>query len=278
MDEPSERLAIAEAPKLVIYGHAAFDVSVVSGKTIRTLGGAAYYAAVGAAKVIRRVGVVTVIGADFPVEELRLLEIDLLGVAAREGSSAVFYQEYDSEGTVRRFESHLNVCEDLSPQLIPTSYLEAQIFFVATAPPGQQASVLDGLKRACFRGLVAIDTALPYIAEFQGLLRHFAGQIRIALVNGEEYRALDWVPPDTVTLVVKHGPRGANLRLAGVWVEVPAPRVETVRNTTGAGDILAGAFLAGVASGDDPRTALVKGVDLATKSVAGFGVERLRAT
>jgi len=81
-----------------------------------------------------------------------------------------------------------------------------------------------------------------------------------------------------VTLVVKHGPRGANLRLAGVWVEVPAPRVETVRNTTGAGDILAGAFLAGVASGDDPRTALVKGVDLATKSVAGFGVERLRAT
>src|SRR4051812_16172528 len=94
--EVTEDIALRSAPRLVIYGHVGFDISVVAGKATQSLGGAAYYAASAASLVNGLVGVVTVIGLDFPILGLQSLQIDTSGVCMKDGNSAVFYQEYSN--------------------------------------------------------------------------------------------------------------------------------------------------------------------------------------
>jgi len=72
-------------------------------------------------------------------------------------------------------------------------------------------------------------------------------------------------------VVVKLGPRGAWTLAEEEW-EVPAPKAE-VRDPTGAGDVLAAGFLAGLLRGWSPKECLEFGVGLASRSVEGYGRE-----
>src|SRR4051794_35747643 len=92
--ELSGALAPRTVPDLVIYGHAGFDISLISGRSTRAPGGAAYYAALAASLVNRSTGIVTVLGEDFPISGLQSLQIDTSGILLKDGGSALFYQEY----------------------------------------------------------------------------------------------------------------------------------------------------------------------------------------
>ncbi len=73
-------------------------------------------------------------------------------------------------------------------------------------------------------------------------------------------------------LVLTQGARGALLWTEGQVLEVPAPSVSKVVDTTGAGDILAGSFLAFLYGGDPPLKALEKALKLASISVTRSGL------
>lgn len=264
-------------PDLVIYGHAGFDVSAPHiGEPTISVGGAAYYAALAASLTGCVAGIVTVVGEDFPMTDLRSLEVDTSGVLQKEGRSAIFYQEYDHRSEVVRFRATLNVCDDLVPSLMPPHFLDASFFFLATAPPQQQAAALRWLRDNDFAGSVAIDTTLAYVPDFRRLLADSGSSLSILFLNLEEYQALSFQVPGGVTLVVKRGAAGASLRHNGMWSTVPAPRIDRLCTTTGAGDILAGACLASLATGNGLDSALARGVGLATLSVVRSGVEHLR--
>jgi|SRR6185295_14303091 len=274
--ELSETLASPAVPHLVIYGHAGFDISSMSGKSTRAPGGAAYYATLAASIVNRSTGIVTVLGEDFPISWFQSLQIDTSGILLKDGDSALFCQEYGAENEVINLSVSLNACEELLPDLIPAPYLAARFFFVATAPPRQQTHVLDWLVERQFGGVIAIDTTISYIDDFHSLLREHENNIGIVFVNQEEYQRLRWLPARSKSLVLKRGARGASLYENGVWTDVSAPIIDEVCNTTGAGDILAGACLAGLAAGDEFKIALSRGVALASKSVVKYDVEHLR--
>jgi sugar/nucleoside kinase (ribokinase family) len=60
-------------------------------------------------------------------------------------------------------------------------------------------------------------------------------------------------------LVIKRGPQGVDVALAGDVVRVPAPAVD-VLDVTGAGDAFCGGFLAGLLATGDPVAAAAHGV------------------
>jgi sugar/nucleoside kinase (ribokinase family) len=265
-----------EPPSLVVYGHVGFDVSTLGAMRTVQVGGASYYATLSASLITRSVGLVAVGGEDFPVSQLGSLGVDMSGFAIKPGLSAVFAQDYNPARDVTRLSVDLNASEDLSPKLVPSSYLGCRLFFITTAPPHQQDEILRWLTRTQFQGSVAVDTTLAYVDDFRGLLVDHANRIQHTFMNAQEYDRLGRPPPAHVSCIVKRGAAGASLWRDGIWRSFPAPHVEQVVDTTGAGDILAGAYLAGLSTGWAPHQALSRAIALATRSVTSCGVEHLR--
>ena len=72
-------------------------------------------------------------------------------------------------------------------------------------------------------------------------------------------------------LVVTRGAEGALAFSEGEGVEIPAPRVERVVDTTGAGDLFAAGFLAARARGHELAHCLVTGATAAAEIISHFG-------
>jgi sugar/nucleoside kinase (ribokinase family) len=85
-------------------------------------------------------------------------------------------------------------------------------------------------------------------------------------------------PLPSAESVVKAGADGAELRGPSGVVRVPAPDCGPVLDTTGAGEVLAGAFLSMRVLGVPDRVALRHAVEVASAKVTEFGVDgpRLR--
>lgn len=77
-------------------------------------------------------------------------------------------------------------------------------------------------------------------------------------------------PSDAALRVVTLGARGARLESGGRSVTVPAPPA-AARDTTGAGDVLAGVFAARLLAGDAPAEALARAVRAASAKVSRAG-------
>ena len=255
---------IARSPVLAVFGHVGFDEDTRSGVVTRRVGGAAYYAARAAAAAGCPVQLVSAVGRDFPMDSLD--GIDSSATRRYAGPSAVFRQSYDTADRVIAFEGQLNACERLSPKQIPlTGELPAAVFLTA-AHPQQQARALSWLREIHYRGVVAIDTTLIYIREFESLLENTT-VVNWMFLNSDEYAALGKPPPPETGLIVKRGPEGALIREGGLWSEVPTSAASSVVTTTGAGDVLAGTFLAALLRGTSSMEAVSFAVERATRYV-----------
>ena len=248
---------------LVVYGHVGFDVNSKAGRVTRTIGGAAYYASMAAAAQGAVVDLVTVLGSDFPKAELALGRLRLAAVPTVDRPSAVFAQTYDEAGEVVAFEGRLNACELLTPNSIPLASSNPGVVLITTMPTDYQAEAIGRLHADGFDGIVAIDTALSYVGDFGVLLRREGQRIGVTFVNAVEYEALAAPPPSAIT-VVKRGSQGASLLQNGRWIHVPGHAADPVVTVTGAGDVLAGAFLAMLLSGIPTIQALEQAVAYAT--------------
>jgi 2-dehydro-3-deoxygluconokinase len=91
-----------------------------------------------------------------------------------------------------------------------------------------------------------------------------------ALLYGEVEAAVAELVATAKELVVTAGQQGATLYANGETVTVSAPAVDVV-DAAGAGDALAGAYLAARASGTDQATALAQGVVAGALSCRAFG-------
>jgi sugar/nucleoside kinase (ribokinase family) len=89
-------------------------------------------------------------------------------------------------------------------------------------------------------------------------------------------RAVKALRETTRTTILKFGPRGSRWISADADLSVPAPRVRTL-DTTGAGDVFNGGFLAARLGGASPRQALAAGNRVGAESTRALGgIEGLR--
>lgn len=276
--------------RLVVVGSVALDtVRTPEGTRSELLGGSCSYACLAAVRYVP-VGMVGVVGTDFPAGHLRRFRrqgIDTTGLAVRPGATFRWSGVYERDESRRTLETRLNVFADFRPEL-PDAYREAPVFLLGNIDPSLQSLVLDQARRPL---LVAADTMDLWIRTDRRALERLLRRVDILLVNDAEARLLAGcyhLPTAGEKLrrlgprfvVVKKGEHGAMVFSPFGLMLVPAYPVRRVRDPTGAGDVFAGALLGALAAAghldsNTFRQALLTAAATASFAVEAFGVERL---
>jgi sugar/nucleoside kinase (ribokinase family) len=277
---------------LLVVGSVALDsIETPAGKAERVLGGSAVYFSV-AASYFTDVGLVAVIGRDFPEEHIGLLKerkIDLRGLTRESGLTFHWKGRYNGDlNEAESLETQLNVFETFRP-LIPPEYQAVSFVFLANIDPELQLAVLKQVKRP---RLTICDTMNFWIQGKEDALRETIKQVDILIINEGEarllsrqsnviraYRTIASLGPKIV--VIKKGSHGALLFTPSSVFSAPAYLLETVTDPTGAGDCFAGGFAGYLArvqqtSEEELRRAVIYGSVMASFNVEGFSLNRLR--
>jgi sugar/nucleoside kinase (ribokinase family) len=267
-----QRPAESAPMDLVLIGHVGFATDRTPQGTTTYTGGSGFAVAFAASALLDRgVGLVTQVGQDFNLADLRHLPIDMQGVAIRPGASATFFIDQFRDGSLS-FRSALGVAAEPDFDSFPISYFRARYVHLGTAPPRQQLAWLDFLRNRGCLGQISADMFEPFVAAEPGICRQICDRADLIFLNEGEYQNLYYGRPrPSVPTILKHGAAGAEFLAQGVRHRVPAPPVDEV-DPIGAGEILAGVFLALRAQGLAENRALSYAVAAASQSVAEFGV------
>ncbi len=278
-------------PELVIVGHIGINrTDKPDGKPVITYGGAGYYAAVGASVIQDcQTGIVSQIGSGDQGEEivslLHKFGINTDGVTrVPRGSTASFRQQEDERGRRSKFQGDMGVAESISATTMPMEFKGAQWFHLPTAPPTQLITWIDGLESLrILPSHISVDTFETYARRDPEATKAVMERVGLVFLNGEEYAVMVRHFGEEFfhrfPHVLKLGKRGAVYMDKTKWpeiqIEMPAMKVAT-RDTTGAGEVLAGVFNAARVAGLSVPTSLRLSVDTATRSVSRPGVEHIR--
>jgi len=277
---------------ILVVGSVALDsVRTPMGEAKDALGGSASYFAA-AARHFNRVVVVAVVGEDFPVAHMKMLEglgVDLTSLERAKGATFRWAGEYEQDLNTRRtLDTQLNVFADFKPRLRP-EHGEIEFVFLANIHPELQSGVLDQVKQPRY---VVLDTMNYWIQGSRKALETTLARVDAVLLNDEEARLLSGhsniyhaakavldMGPSLV--VVKKGEHGAVLIARDFVFVVPAFPLESVSDPTGAGDAFAGGFVGHLSTCADPsdqnalRAAAAHGVVCASFAVESFSLNRL---
>ncbi len=277
---------------LLAVGSVALDsVKTPFGQVTEVLGGSATYFST-AASYFTQVGVVAVVGEDFPKEHLSFLKnrpIDLEGLEVTQGKTFRWRGEYGYQlNEARTLETQLNVFQQFNPKL-PAKYKTAQVVFLANIDPELQLEVLQQIRSP---ELVALDTMNFWIDGKRDALIKVLGRAHIVIINDGEARQLvqevnlvkvarEILKLGPRVLIIKRGEYGALLFTPEAIFSAPAYPLETVFDPTGAGDSFAGGFMGHLARTKDfglsnLRQAVILGSVLASYCVEAFSLERFR--
>jgi len=260
---------------LVVIGHISFDENIIKGKKHVIKSGSAYLTALPASLFSKKVGVVSRIGGDFPLKELQKLKVNLDGVKViKEGKTTRFFHTYlSADGQERTFRPEMNVGGEIVPEDIPDHYLDSCFIHVATNLPQKQKQFIEYIRRKRSKALIAIDTLEQYIEQYPKEVLQAFQMADIVFIDKKEKNLIEELSEKT--MVIKKGAEGADFIQNGKKISVTAPKVKVVVDKTGAGDVLAGAFLALMAKGNPPGFSLEKAVALASKSITRHGIDFL---
>lgn len=280
--------------KLLVVGTVAFDaIETPFGKTDKILGGAGTYIGLSASNFDVNIGLVSVVGGDFPQKYLDLLterNIDISGVEIiKEGKTFFWSGRYHNDLNSRdTLETQVNTLADFQPK-VPENFKDADIVMLGNLHPTIQSQVLDQMEKQ--PKLIVLDTmnfwmdcALPELLEV-------IKRVDVITINDEEARQLSGeyslvkaaakiqkMGPEYV--VIKKGEHGALLFNKAKVFFAPALPLEEVFDPTGAGDTFAGGFCGYITqseniSFDNLKNAIIFGSNLASFCVEKFGTERM---
>ncbi len=279
---------------LIVVGSMAFDdIETPFGKSNKIVGGAATYIA-WCATNFSPVKQVSVVGGDFPQEELDALAqrgVSLEGVQIKKDEKSFFWSgRYHLDMNTREtLVTELNVLGNFQP-VIPESYQDCEFLMLGNLAPSVQLSVIEQLKKR--PKLIAMDTMNFWMDIAMEDLEKLLAKVDVLLVNDGEARqlsgqyslvkaaaAISKMGPKY--LIIKKGEHGALLFHGSQVFFAPALPLEEVFDPTGAGDTFAGGFIGHLArtkdiSFENMKTAIIVGSVMASFCVEKFGTDRLR--
>lgn len=280
---------------LLTVGTVAFDaIETPFGKTDKIVGGAATYIAWSASYFTKPVNIVSVIGDDFDMNELKALGergVSSEGIEIRQGEKSFFWAgkyhlDMNSRDTLA---TELNVLATFNPQ-VPASYQDCQYLMLGNIDPALQISVIKQLAKR--PKLIVMDTMNFWMDIAMDTLREAISMIDVLTINDEEARQLSGElslvkaaqkihAMGPKFLVIKKGEHGALLFHDKHVFFAPALPLEEVFDPTGAGDTFAGGFIGYLAKTDDVsfanmKRAIIYGSAMASFCVEKFGTERLK--
>lgn len=280
---------------LLAVGTVAFDdIETPFGRAEMVVGGAATYITLAASYFTKDLKIVSVIGDDFPEEELAYLRsrgVDLSGLQVRKGERSFFWSgRYHNNLNDRdTLDTQLNVLGDFDP-VLPESYKDIDYLMLGNLTPAIQKKVIEQLNHR--PRLIALDTMNFWMNTAMESLLEVLKMIDVLVINDEEARQLSGehslVKAAYVIhrmgpkyLVIKKGEHGALLFEGGNIFFAPALPLAEVFDPTGAGDTFAGGFIGYLAKTEDlsfenMKRAVIYGSAMASFCVEKFSVERLK--
>lgn len=279
----------------MVVGTVAFDaIETPFGKTDKILGGAATFIGLSAAHFNTEVGLVSVVGGDFPKEYLEMLEnrgMNIEGIEIVEDGKTFFWSgKYHNDMNTRdTLATELNVLADFNPQ-VPESFKDAEVVMLGNLHPAVQLGVIEQTPDA---KLIVLDTMNFWMDSALDLLHQVIAKVDVITINDEEARQLSGeyslvnaarkiheMGPKYV--VIKKGEHGALLFHNEQIFFAPALPLEEVFDPTGAGDTFAGGFSGFLAASGDysfenMKRAIIYGSNFASFCVEKFGTERMQS-
>jgi len=280
---------------LIVVGTMAFDaIETPFGKTTQIVGGSAIYAAYTASNFITPVQQISIIGSDFPEEEmaeLRRRGVHLDGVERMPNKKSFFWsgryhEDMNSRDTLV---TELNVLEDFDPK-VPDSYQGAEFLMLGNLMPKLQLNVIQELRER--PKLIAMDTMNFWMDTAMPELKIVLKYVDLLIVNDAEARQLTThfslvkaaksiMKMGPKYLIIKKGEHGALLFHGDDVFFAPALPLEEVFDPTGAGDTFAGGFMGHMAKSKDlsfenMKRGIIVGSAMASFCVEKFGPTRLK--
>lgn len=259
---------------LVVVGHISFDENIIRDRKHIINSGAAYLTSLPAALFSKKIGIVSRVGEDYPLNNLEKLGIDLTGVrVVPSGKTTRFYHKYLSEdGQERSFRAEMNVGGEIIAGDIPLQYLKSKYIHVATNLPSKQIEFIKYIREKHSKAIITIDTIEQYIDQFRDEVLKAFQMVDLVFIDKKEKSFIrDLEGKD---MVIKKGGQGADYVHSGQIISSLAPKARVV-DKTGAGDVLAGVFLTLMARGNNPQYSLDCAVKIASKSITKHGIDFL---
>lgn len=279
---------------LLVIGSVAFDqIETPFGKSDKIVGGAGTYIGITSSYFTNNLGIVSVVGDDFPKSYIDLFHsknINTDGLQIKEGEKSFFWSgKYHNDMNSRdTLVTDLNVLGDFKP-VVPASYKNADIVMLGNLSPDVQLSVIDQMESK--PKLIVLDTMNFWMDIALDDLKKVLSKIDVLTINDEEARQLSGeyslvkaakkiIGMGPKVLIIKKGEHGALLFNDNEVFFAPALPLEEVFDPTGAGDTFAGGFVGYLAkSGDisfeNMKRAIIYGSAMASFCVEKFGSVRI---
>jgi sugar/nucleoside kinase (ribokinase family) len=280
---------------VIVVGTMAFDtIETPFGKAEKIIGGSATYVAYAAGNFVQPVQQVSIVGNDFPKQELDELKrrgVQVDGVEIIKDKKSFFWAgKYHMDMNTRdTLVTDLNVLADFNPK-IPEKYQGAEFLMLGNLVPAVQKAVIQQLRER--PKLIVLDTMNFWMEVALDDLKEVLTMIDVLMVNDSEARQLSGefslvraakkiLSMGPKYLIIKKGEHGALLFHNDQVFFAPALPLEDVFDPTGAGDTFAGGFIGHLAktkdiSFENMKTAIIVGSAMASFCVEKFGTERLK--
>ena len=273
---------------VIVVGTMAFDdIETPFGKSDKIIGGSATYVAYAASNFVQPVQQVSIVGYDFPQEEmdeLRSRGVELEGVEIVKDEKSFFWAgKYHMDMNTRdTLVTDLNVLSHFNP-VIPESYQGAEFLMLGNLMPKLQKSVIEQLRER--PKLIVLDTMNFWMSTAMDDLKEVLTMIDVLLVNDSEARELSHefslvkAAKQIMTmgpkyLIIKKGEHGALLFHEDQVFYAPALPLEDVFDPTGAGDTFAGGFIGHLARTRDISFEHMKMAIIVVSAIGRFCVEK----
>jgi sugar/nucleoside kinase (ribokinase family) len=279
---------------LLVVGTVAFDaIETPFGKTDKIIGGAASYIALASSYFYNEIGLVSVVGEDFPQDFLDTLTskgVNLDGLEIKKGEKSFFWSgKYHADMNSRdTIDTQLNVLASFNP-VVPEQYKEVDFLMLGNLMPVVQQQVIAQLTKR--PKLVVLDTMNFWMDTAHDELVKTISQVDVLTINDAEARQLSGeyslvkaaqkiLDMGIKYLIIKKGEHGALLFNKEQVFFAPALPLEEVFDPTGAGDSFAGGFIGYLAktgdiSFENMKRAIIHASAMASFTVEKFGTERL---
>jgi sugar/nucleoside kinase (ribokinase family) len=279
---------------LLVTGTVAFDaIETPFGKTDKIIGGAATYVSLAASYFAKQVGLIAVVGDDFPQDYIDLLNqkgIDTSGLQIKEGEKSFFWsgRYFNDMNSRETLITELNVLADFDP-IVPEALSAPDYLMLGNLAPVVQSTLISRLSKR--PKLVVMDTMNFWMDIALDDLKNTLKMVDVLTINDEEARQLSGEyslikasrkirAMGPKYLIIKKGEHGALLFHEDQVFFAPAMLLEDVFDPTGAGDTFAGGFIGYLASTDDisfenMKRAIIYGSAMASFCVEKFGTDNI---
>lgn len=280
---------------IITLGTMAFDaIETPFGKIDKIVGGSATYVAYAASHLTQPVQQISIVGNDFPEEEMNELKrrgVQLAGVKIVPDKKSFFWSgKYHLDMNTRdTLITDLNVLADFVPK-VPEAYQGSEFLMLGNLMPSLQISVINQLRTR--PKLIVLDTMNFWMESAMPDLKKVLTMIDVLMINDSEARQLSGefslvkaakkiIEMGPQFLIIKKGEHGALLFHDGHVFFAPALPLEDVFDPTGAGDTFAGGFIGHLDRTKDTgfenmKTAIIVGSAMASFCVEKFGPQRLK--